>query len=207
MRELDTTPPMQFYLPLWPAPTLAAAVVMRAAIPPEAAASALRGLVRNMDPALAIAGVSTMDQLVSEANAERRFQTVLLTVFGGISLFLSLLGLYALMAYEVQQRIRTGNTPADLGAARRRGGLWFQPQDVQYQLPQWASPTLIQKEPRQQSHHCRWLKARIKVSPSFEYCRQSFPWSLPKVIEHRSLVDAGDSTKRGTVFGSGTLAH
>jgi putative ABC transport system permease protein len=45
-----------------------------------------------------------MDQLVSEASAVRRFQTVLLTVFGGISLFLSLLGLYALMAYEVQRR-------------------------------------------------------------------------------------------------------
>jgi predicted permease len=104
MRELDTTPPMQFYLPLWQAPTLAADVVMRAAMPPEAAASALRSLVRKMDPALAIAGVSTMDQLVSEASAERRFQTVLLTVFGGISLFLSLLGLYALMAYEVQRR-------------------------------------------------------------------------------------------------------
>jgi len=119
MRELDTTPPMQFYLPLWQAPTLAAAVVMRAAIPPEAAASALRGLVRNMDPALAIAGVSTMDQLVSEASAERGFQTVLLTVFGGISLFLSLLGLYALMAYEVQQRTPEIGIRMALGAESR----------------------------------------------------------------------------------------
>ena len=45
-----------------------------------------------------------MEQLVSEASAERRFQTLVLTVFGGISLFLSLLGLYALMAYSVQRR-------------------------------------------------------------------------------------------------------
>jgi len=119
MRELDTTPPMQFYLPLWQAPTLAAAVVMRASMPPEAAESALRGLVRNMDPALAIAGVSTMDQLVSDASAERRFQTVLLTVFGGISLFLSLLGLYALMAYSVRQRTAEIGIRMALGAQSR----------------------------------------------------------------------------------------
>ena len=119
MRELDTTPPMQFYLPLWQAPTPAVAVVMRAAMPPDSAASALRGLVRNMDPALAIAGVRTMDQLVSEASAERRFQTVVLTVFGGISLFLSLLGLYALMSYSVQQRTPEIGVRMALGAQSR----------------------------------------------------------------------------------------
>ena len=80
---------------------------------------ALRGLVRNMDPALAIAGVSTMDQLVSDASAERRFQTVLLAVFGGISLFLSLLGLYALMAYSVRQRTAEIGIRMALGAQSR----------------------------------------------------------------------------------------
>jgi putative ABC transport system permease protein len=119
MRELDTAPPMQFYLPLWQAPANAAAVVVRAALPPEETAAAIRGVVRNMDPALAVAGVQTMDQLVSEASAERRFQTVVLTVFGGISLFLSLLGLYALMAYSVQQRTGEIGIRMALGAQSR----------------------------------------------------------------------------------------
>ena len=119
MRELDTAPPMQFYLPLWQAPSAAVALVVRAAIAPEAAASALRGVVRNMDPALAMAGARTMDELVSEASAERRFQTVVLTVFGGISLFLSLLGLYALMAYAVQQRTPEIGIRMALGAQSR----------------------------------------------------------------------------------------
>jgi len=119
MRELDTAPPMQFYLPLWQAPANAAAVVVRAALPPEETAAAIRGVVRNMDPALAVAGVQTMDQLVSEASAERRFQTVVLTVFGGISLFLSLLGLYALIAYSVQQRTGEIGIRMALGAQSR----------------------------------------------------------------------------------------
>jgi putative ABC transport system permease protein len=104
MRELGTTPPMQFYLPLWQASTASATIVVSAASPPQETASALLGVVRNMDPALAIARVQTMDQLVSDASAEQRFQTAVLTVFGGISVFLSLLGLYALMAYSVQRR-------------------------------------------------------------------------------------------------------
>src|ERR1035438_2455072 len=118
MRDLDTTPPMQFYSPLWQTPTGSVAVVVRGTLPPEPTASALRGLVRNADAALAVADVRTMEQLVSEASAERRFQTLVLTVFGGISLFLSLLGLYALMAYSVQRRTAEIGIRMALGAQR-----------------------------------------------------------------------------------------
>jgi predicted permease len=118
MRELDTTPPMQFYLPLWQTPTGSVAIVVRGTLPVERSVSALRGLVRNADAALAVADVRTMEQLVSEASAERRFQTLVLTVFGSISLFLSLLGLYALMAYSVQRRTVEIGIRMALGAQR-----------------------------------------------------------------------------------------
>lgn len=118
MRELDTTPPMQIYSPLWQIPRGAVSIVVRGALPPERTASSLRGLVRNMDAALAVADIRSMEQLVSEASAERRFQTLVLTVFGGISLFLSLLGLYALMAYTVQRRTAEMGIRMALGAQR-----------------------------------------------------------------------------------------
>jgi predicted permease len=118
MRELDTTPPMQFYLPLWQMPTGSAVVVVRGTLPPERTASFLSGLLRNSDAALAADDVRTMDQLVSEASAERRFQTLVLTAFGGISLFLSLLGLYGLMAYSVQRRTVEIGIRMALGAQR-----------------------------------------------------------------------------------------
>jgi ABC-type antimicrobial peptide transport system permease subunit len=75
-------------------------------------------LVRNIDPALAVADVRTMEQLVSGASSERRFRTLVLTVFGSISLFLSLLGLYALMAYSVQRRTAEIGIRMALGAQR-----------------------------------------------------------------------------------------
>ena len=134
MRELDATPPMQIYLPMWQLPVGSAAVVVRSVLPPERTGSALRRLVGNMDPALAVAGVRTMEQLVTEASAERRFQTLVLGVFGAISLFLSLLGLYALMAYTVQRRTAEIGIRMALGAPRsaviglvlRQGaGLWL----------------------------------------------------------------------------------
>lgn len=118
MRELDTSPPMQIYLPLWQVSSASVGVVVRGALPPERTASALSGLVRNMDRAVAVADVHTMGQLVSDASAERRFQTLVLTVFGGISLFLSLLGLYALMAYSVQRRTAEIGIRMALGAQR-----------------------------------------------------------------------------------------
>jgi putative ABC transport system permease protein len=74
--------------------------------------------VRGLDPAVALADVRTMSQLVSGATAERRFQTLLLTAFGGVALFLSLVGLYALMAYSVQQRIPEIGIRMALGAQR-----------------------------------------------------------------------------------------
>jgi len=118
MRELDVTPPMQIYSPLWRTPRGAVSVVVRGALPAERIASAARGVVRNMDSALAVADVRSMEQLVSEASAERRFQTLVLTVFGGVSLFLSLLGLYALMAYTVQRRTAEIGIRMALGAQR-----------------------------------------------------------------------------------------
>ena len=109
---------MQIYSPFWQTPTGSAAIVVRGTLPAERSASTLRGLVRSMDAALAVADLRTMEQLVSEASAERRFQTLVLTAFGGISLFLSLLGLYALMAYSVQRRTAEIGVRMALGAQR-----------------------------------------------------------------------------------------
>jgi ABC-type antimicrobial peptide transport system permease subunit len=78
----------------------------------------MRRLVQGLDPAVALADVRTMSELVSGATAERRFQTLLLTAFGGAALFLSLVGLYALMAYSVEQRTAEIGIRMALGAQR-----------------------------------------------------------------------------------------
>lgn len=116
--NLDTTPPMQIYTPLWGSGVNSISVAARTNLAADQLASDMRAIVRELDPAVAVADVRTMDQLVSEAMAGRRFQTVLLTSFGGSALFLSLVGLYALLAYSVRQRTAEIGIRMALGAQR-----------------------------------------------------------------------------------------
>jgi len=117
-RDLDQTPPMQIYLPFSQNPSPAPDLVVRTNLPPDRVGSQVRTLVRNLDPALALSDARTMGQLVSQAAAGRRFQTAVLTAFGAIALFLSLVGLYALMSWSVQQKTGEIGVRLALGAQR-----------------------------------------------------------------------------------------
>jgi predicted permease len=116
--SLEEVPKLQAYLPFWQASTPDASIVIRTNASPDWLASAVRKEVKAIDPALALADISTLDRLVSEATAGRRFQTLLLSVFADAALLLALVGLYALLASSVQQRTAELGTRMALGAQR-----------------------------------------------------------------------------------------
>ena len=116
--SLEEKPRLQAYMPFWQSTFPTASVVLRTKTNLEAIAAAFRKELSTLDSALAVADIRTMDQLVSEATEERRFQTLLLSSFSGIGLVLSLVGLYALLAYSIRQRIPEIGIRMALGAQR-----------------------------------------------------------------------------------------
>jgi ABC-type antimicrobial peptide transport system permease subunit len=78
----------------------------------------MRKTIWNIDPTVAIPELKSMDEQVDESVATDRFQTVVLTSFGGAALLLALLGVYGVMAYSVSLRQQEFGIRIALGSGK-----------------------------------------------------------------------------------------
>jgi putative ABC transport system permease protein len=117
---VDEVPRTEVYTPLWQGVNGNATLAVRAAGPVAPLATGLRRIAQALAPNAPPFDVRTMDQLISQSVARRRFQTSLLTIFAGIALMLALVGIYGLMTYSVKQRTPELGIRMTLGASRAK---------------------------------------------------------------------------------------
>lgn len=148
--------PEHVFFPFVQEPSLASdgTFYLRVRGDPEASFSAIRASVAQINPALPIRNLTTLDDQIDRALSTERALATLSSGFGAIALLLSIVGLYGVMSFVVTERRREIGVRIALGAARSNA-VWLITRDALFMIgtgvalalpASWALRRLVEAE-------------------------------------------------------------